>query len=91
MLLAKGMVGSKEKREANHFPIEVRSRGKESYQNFDRIDKIAIPLVNSNCVLNSVHYEDLSDFQSRGRCGKIKGTKDVDWEGMGQYSIFFSP
>lgn len=91
MLLAKGMVGSKEKREANHFPIKVRSRGKESYQNFDRIDKIAMPLVNSNCVVNSVHYEDLSDFQSHGRCAKIKRTKDVDWEGMGQYIIFFSP
>ena len=69
----------------------IANKEKESYQNFDRIDKIAIPLVNSNCVLNSVHYEDLSDFQSRGRCAKIKGTKDVDWEGMGQYSIFFSP
>ena len=28
---SKGMVGSKEKREANHLPIKVRSRGKESY------------------------------------------------------------
>lgn len=88
----KGMVGSKEKREANHLPIKVRGSGKESYQNFYQIDKIAMSLVNSNCVVNSAHYEDLSDFQSRARCAKIKRTKDVDWEGlaMGQYSIFFS-
>lgn len=76
---------------STHSAPRIRSRGKESYQNFDRIDKIAMPLVNSNCVVNSVHYEDLSDFESRGRCAKIKRTKDVDWEGMGQYIIFFSP
>ena len=54
---------------------------------------IAMPLVNGNCVVNSAHYEDLSDFRSCGRCAKINRTKNVDWEGlaMGQYSIFFSP
>ena len=103
---SKGMVGSKEKREAfetlvkamenctlENFPMKARSSGKESYQNLDRIDKIVMPLVNGHCVVNSAHDEDLSDFRSRGRCAKINTTKEVDWEGlaMGEYRIFLSP
>lgn len=94
----KGMVESKEKREAfetlvkamenctlENFPMKARSSG-----NLDRIDKIVMPLVNGHCVVNSAYDEDLSDFRSRGRCLKIKNTKEVGWEGLalGEYSIF---